>query len=170
MANKFHTRLSPTQAAKRLQSFFASRNRFDFAAKKTYEIAGYVKDRNFRFMIKNGIGRRYAFRPNMWGDITEGPQGSIVKYYFKMDRAEKMILLIWSIPLLVVTLFFAIRTFLIAPPAEMTTSDYYPFGIPLLMLVLTYIWYFISQWMINDRKKLKQFIFQAYQGSIIEQD
>lgn len=167
---KFQTRLSPSQATKRLQSFFNSRQRFDYAAKKTYEIAGAVKDRTFRFMVKNGLGRRYAFRPNLYGEILENPDadGSTIHYYYKMDRVEKVILLIWSIPLLILTLYFGIKTILRAQTTSLQLNDYMSFGIPLLMLAFTYTWFIISQFMIKDHRKLKMFLREAFKGAIIE--
>lgn len=165
---RIDTRLTRSQANQRLKSFFNSRKRFDFAAKKPYEITGTIKNYSFRFLVRNNSSTRYAFRPNMYGEITESPFGSTINAQFKMNKIEKLILLIWTIPFLAVGLYSTWKAWPRLLTGEFLTLDYYGLGIPLLVLFLTYTWVIGSQLLIRDQRKLKNFLQMAFKDTIID--
>lgn len=166
MSFQISSRLSPNQAVKRLKTYFNSRKRFDHGKKKSYEIAGTIKDKSFRFSIKNKIGSRHAFRPMLIGNVAAKDDGSMINCHFKMDRIEKILLTIWTVPLFSVTIYFAIKVYQNYLKGALATSDYYMVGIPGSMVLLTYLWIFISRFLFKDHTKLKHFILHAFQDTL----
>ncbi|AZR72690.1 hypothetical protein BBF96_04360 [Anoxybacter fermentans] len=167
MRFKIHTKLTPAKAAKRLESFYNARKKFN-SGKEIFEVQGYVKSKSFRFLIKHKSLIRQAFRPILSGTFSPTPRGTTIDCHLKLDKGEKIILTIWVIPFLLAAIFFSFKFYQNFQTETLTRSDYIAVGLPSLVLFLTFLWVQGVKFFFKDHIKLKNFILSAFEDTLIE--
>lgn len=169
MAFRLKNKFTPNQVARQLERFYLANGKtFADNKKKNYEIAGHVRDGGFRFWVKSTGKNRIAFRPLLAGTVTATPHGSTIECAYKHDRVEKTVMLVWLIPLLLITLFLVICGLTTPIPGTTKSQDLYTALLPFCMFLITLLWLGFTRLIFKDYSILKNFVCTALKDSTIE--